>query len=100
MPYEYELSSRRKVLLYLYQVCPVIDIINNIYNIKRSIENKEIVDWYIDIYPFKAPDNLTYMTWFIREFNIFSKLSDKGIEGIQNDHRTIFKRLGWMYLNT
>ena len=38
MTFETELSSRRKTLLYLYQVCPLIDIIDNIYNMKKVIE--------------------------------------------------------------
>ena len=52
MTFETELSSRRKTLLYLYQVCPLIDIIDMIYNMKKDIEHKDCIQWYIGIYPF------------------------------------------------
>ena len=99
MTLDCELTSRRKTLLYLYQVCPVIDVVDMIYNMKRSIEYNEIVKWYIDQYPFKDKTNETYMKWFIREFNVFSKLSYKGIEQIQGNHRSIFEKLTSIYIN-
>ena len=97
MTFETELSSRRKTLLYLYQVCPLIDIIDNIYNMKKEIEHKESIQWYIDIFPHKDNTNKTYMRWFVKEFNILSKLSRKDINYLKQSHRTIFMNLSNMY---
>ena len=97
MTFETELSSRRKTLLYLYQVCPLIDIIDKIYNMKKDIEHNESIQWYIDIYPFKDHTNTAYMRWFVKEFNIFSKLSGRGIDQFKQNHRTIFMKLSSMY---
>ena len=99
MSFEYELSSRRKILLYLYQICPVIDVIDKIHNMKLMLENKEVVDWYIDIFPFKDKTNKTYMLWFVREFNIFSKISDKELGNIRDNHRSIFEKITSTYIN-
>ena len=99
MTFETELSSRRKTLLYLYQVCPLIDIIDKIYNMKKDIEHKDCIQWYIGIYPFRNNTNKTYMRWFVREFNIFSKLSRKEINYLKQSHRTIFMNLSSMYDN-
>ena len=97
MTIDTELSSRRKTLLYLYQVCPLIDIIDKIYNMKKEIEHKESIQWYIDIFPHKDNTNKTYMRWFVKEFNIFSKLSKRGIDQFKQNHRTIFMNLSSMY---
>ena len=97
MTFETELSSRRKTLLYLYQVCPLIDIIDKIYDMKKDTENKESIQWYIDIYPFKDHTNTAYMRWFVKEFNIFSKLSKRGIDQFKQNHRSIFMNLSSMY---
>ena len=97
MTFETELSSRRKTLLYLYQVCPLIDIIDKVYNMKKDIEHKDCIQWYIGIYPFRNNTNKTYMRWFVREFNIFSKLSRKEINYLKQSHRTIFMNLSSMY---
>ena len=99
MTFETELSSRRKTLLYLYQVCPLIDIIDKIYNMKKDTEHKESIQWYIGIYPFRNNTNKTYMRWFVREFNIFSKLSSKDMNYLKQSHRTIFMNLSSMYDN-
>ena len=79
MSFDTELSSRRKTLLYLYQICPLIDMIDRIYNMKKDIEHKESIQWYIDVFPFRNNTNKVYMRWFVKEFNIFSKLSKKGM---------------------
>ena len=97
MTFDTELSSRRKTLLYLYQVCPLIDIIDKIYNMKKEIEHKESIQWYIDIFPHKDNTNKTYMRWFVKEFNILSKLSRKDINHLKQSHRMIFKNLSNMY---
>jgi len=97
MTFETELSSRRKTLLYLYQVCPLIDIIDKIDNMKKDIEHKDCIQWYIGIYPFRNNTNKTYMRWFVREFNIFSKLSRKDMNYLKQSHRTIFMNLSSMY---
>ena len=97
MTFETELSSRRKTLLYLYQVCPLIDIIDKIYNMKKDTEHKDSIQWYIGIYPFRNNTNKTYMRWFVREFNIFSKLSSKDMNYLKQSHRTIFMNLSSMY---
>ena len=97
MSFDTELPSRRKTLLYLYQVCPLIDIIDKIYNMKKDIEHNESIQWYIDIYPFKDHTNTAYMRWFVKEFNIFSKLSKRGIDQFKQNHRTIFMNLSSMY---
>ena len=97
MTFETELSSRRKTLLYLYQVCPLIDIIDEIYNMKKGIEHRDSMQWYIDIFPFKNNTNKTYMRWFVKEFNILSKLSRKDINYLKQTHRTIFMNLSNMY---
>ena len=97
MTFEIELSSRRKTLLYLYQVCPLIDIIDKIYNMKKDIEHKESILWYIDIFPFRNNTNKVYMRWFVKEFNIFSKLSNKGMYQLRQSHRIIFMNLSNMY---
>ena len=97
MTFETELSSRRKTLLYLYQVCPLIDIIDKIYNMKKDTEHKESIQWYIDVFPFRNNTNKTYMRWFVREFNIFSKLSRKDMNYLKQSHRTIFMNLSSMY---
>ena len=97
MTFETELSSRRKTLLYLYQVCPLIDIIDKIYNMKKDIEHKESIQWYIDVFPFRNNTNKVYMRWFVKEFNIFSKLSKKGMYQLRQSHRIIFMNLSNMY---
>jgi len=97
MTFETELSSRRKTLLYLYQVCPLIDIIDEIYNMKKGIEHRDSMQWYIDIFPFKNNTNKAYMLWFVKEFNILSKLSRKDINYLKQTHRTIFMNLSNMY---
>ncbi len=97
MTFETELTTRRKTLLYLYQACPLINIIDKIYNIKKEIEHRECMQWYIDIFPFKNNKNNTYMRWFIKEFNIYSKLSQKDINYLEHNHRTIFMNLSSMY---
>ena len=47
---------------------------DKIYTMKKDIEHKESIQWYIDVFPFKDNTNKTYMRWFVKEFNIFSKL--------------------------
>ena len=37
------------------------------------------------------------MRWFVREFNIFSKLSRKDMNYLKQSHRTIFMNLSSMY---
>ena len=37
------------------------------------------------------------MRWFVKEFNIFSKLSKRGIDQFKQNHRTIFMNLSSMY---
>ena len=39
--YDYELSSKRKTFLWLYQVLPSIDIIKYIYEIKENLERED-----------------------------------------------------------
>ena len=97
MTFETELSSRRKTLLYLYQVCPLIDIIDNIYTMKKGIEHRDSMQWHIDIFPFKNNTNKVYMRWFVKEFNILSKLSRKDMNYLKQSHRTIFMNLSSMY---
>ena len=67
MSFEYELTIRRRILLDLYQICPVIDIIKKIYKEKLKIEHNQRVNWYIKMYPFRIWDNKTFMLWFNRE---------------------------------
>lgn len=44
--YNFELSSKRKIFLWLYQVLPVIDIIKYIYQLKEDLELEDILSYY------------------------------------------------------
>lgn len=46
-----ELSSTSKIHLYLYLICPNIDIIKYIYEMKTKIEDTENINWYCSISP-------------------------------------------------
>ena len=74
MSFEYELTSRCRILLDLYQICPVIYIIKKIYKEKLKIEHNQRVNWYINMYPFRVWDNKTFMLWYERAWNINSQI--------------------------
>ena len=111
MSFEYELTSRRRILLDLYQICPVIDIIKKIYKEKLKIEHNQRVNWYINMYPFQIWDNKTFMIWFNREMLIHSKIiwrlkiehvNDLWIRSQipnQRPHSFIFQRMIAFYKN-
>jgi hypothetical protein len=44
--YDYELSTKRQIFLWLYQVLPNIDIIKHIYQLKEDFELEEIKSYY------------------------------------------------------
>ena len=44
--YDFELSSKRKIFLWLYQLLPDIDLIRYIYSIKEKSEYDEILNYY------------------------------------------------------
>jgi len=75
MGFEYDLSSKRRFFLYMYQICPLLDIIRKIYNMKLMIENDETIQWYIDVFPYKQTTIHFFMDWFIREHYIYSNIS-------------------------
>ena len=75
MSFETELSSKRKTFLYLYQMCPVIDVIHKIYNMKIRLENEDLIKWHVSIFPFRRSTNRTYMEWFAREYCVMSRIS-------------------------
>jgi len=100
MPFEYELTSRRRILLDLYQICPVIDIIKKIYKEKLKIEHNQRVNWYINIYPFHIWDNKTFMLWYNRECDIFRKImGESWMRKRQQNHSFIFQRMIAFYKN-
>jgi hypothetical protein len=75
MSFDTELSSKRKTFLYLYQICPLIDVIHKIYDLKRRLENEDLIEWYVSIFPFRKSTNQTYMEWFAREYCVMSRIS-------------------------
>lgn len=44
--FEYELTTKQSIFLWLYQVLPNIDIIHHIYNYKESLEYKDTLIYY------------------------------------------------------
>jgi hypothetical protein len=75
MSFDTELSSKRKTFLYLYQICPLIDVIHKIYDLKRRLENEDLIEWYVSIFPFRRSTNRIYMEWFAREYCVMSRIS-------------------------
>ena len=111
MSFEYELTSRRRILLDLYQICPVIDIIKKIYKEKLKIEHNQRINWYINIYPFRIWDNKTFMLWYYRAWNINSQIMRRlktvheydlwrlSLLPNQENHSFIFQRMIAFYKN-
>jgi hypothetical protein len=63
--YDYELSSKRKTFLWLYQVLPSIDIIKYIYEIKENLEREDNM-----AYHGLCPRNVKIMgAWIPKEIN-------------------------------
>ena len=91
MSFETELSSKRKTFLYLYQVCPVIDIIHKIYDMKRRLENEDLIEWHVSIFPFRKSTNRIYMEWFAREYCVMSRISGSNWHEFKNRARSLGK---------
>ena len=89
MSFETELSSKRKTFLYLYQVCPLIDVIHKIYDMKRRLENEDLVQWHVSIFPFRKSTNRTYMEWFAREYCVMSRISGSNWHEFKNTARRL-----------
>ena len=46
MDYDFELSSKQKIFLWLYQILPNIDMIKKIYTMKLQMEHEDILSYY------------------------------------------------------
>jgi hypothetical protein len=44
--YDFELSSKQKIFLWLYQILPNIDMIKKIYDMKLEMEHEEVLSYY------------------------------------------------------
>ena len=63
--YDYELSSKRKTCLWLYQVLPNIDLVKTIYQLKEDMEHEEVL-----MYHGLCPNNIKIMgMWPPQEIN-------------------------------
>lgn len=61
--YEYALTSKQQIFLWLYQMIPNLDIIKYIYEMKCSLENEETM-YYYGVMPhitFLQEDNYSYI---------------------------------------
>ena len=91
MSFETELSSKRKTFLYLYQICPLIDVIHRIYDLKRRLEDEDLIRWHVSIFPFSRATNRTYMEWFAREYCVMSRISGSNWHEFKNRARRLGK---------
>lgn len=44
--YDFELSSKQKIFLWLYQILPNIDMVKKIYDMKLEMEHEEVLSYY------------------------------------------------------
>lgn len=44
--YDFELSSKQKIFLWLYQILPNLDMIKKIYDMKLEMEHEEVLSYY------------------------------------------------------
>ena len=70
--YDYDLSSKQKIFLYLYQVLPNIDVLKYVYNYKDESELEDT-----QLYHGMCPRNIqTVGSWIPKEINDGWKISN------------------------
>ena len=81
MTYECELSSKSKIYLYLFQLCPNIDLIKLIYKLKVNYEYDDTLSWYLKISPLGNKyfnnhiiDSRKNMVWYMNKSLIIDNI--------------------------